>query len=126
MQPPDGRDRCSEPACTTRTLRFPRAVHTRLTAARYVLLAALMPGRDIRINDADETLCIETVLVGRLKFQVQHFSPLQTRVFCQNTGSRNFCTINGLLGCPSIRCANSRSLEVLHLTLETAVCTYDT
>ncbi len=32
-----------------------------------------------------------------------------------------FCTINGLLGCPSIRCANSRSLEVLHLTLETAV-----
>ncbi|RBC62100.1 pectate lyase, partial [Xanthomonas oryzae pv. oryzae] len=34
----------------------------------------------------------------------------------------NFCTINGLLGCPSIRCANSRSLEVLHLTLETAPC----
>ncbi|AOS03056.1 DnaB-like helicase C-terminal domain-containing protein [Xanthomonas oryzae pv. oryzae] len=58
---------------------------------------------------------------GRLKFQVQHFSRRQTRVFCQNTGSRNFCTINGLLGCPSIRCANSRSLEVLHLTLETAV-----
>ncbi|OLK76066.1 pectate lyase, partial [Xanthomonas oryzae pv. oryzae] len=52
---------------------------------------------------------------------MQHFSPLQTRVFSQNTGSRNFCTINGLLGCPSIRCANSRSLEVLHLTLETAL-----
>ncbi|RBL47101.1 hypothetical protein BRN24_22770 [Xanthomonas oryzae pv. oryzae] len=38
-------------------------------------------------------------------FSESHFSPLQTRVFSQNTGSRNFCTINGLLGCPSISCA---------------------
>ncbi|WP_305956408.1 PAAR domain-containing protein [Xanthomonas oryzae] len=74
--------------------------------------------------DGDKLACGATLIAGRqgrLKFQVQHFSPLQTRVFCQNTGSRNFCTINGLLGCPSIRCANSRSLELLHLTLETAL-----
>ncbi len=41
VHPPGGRGRCSESACTTRTLRFLRAVHTHLTTARYVLLATL-------------------------------------------------------------------------------------
>ena len=42
LRSPRGRrGRCSESACTTRTLRFLRAVSTHLTTARYVLLAAL-------------------------------------------------------------------------------------
>ena len=43
-QPPGGRGRRSESSCTTRTLRFLRAVRAPLATARYVLLTTLSRG----------------------------------------------------------------------------------